>query len=226
MANYYEFLNILPTAIKNEIESAIDQKYNNWRSLINHHDPVIVEQANQNLRLLEQVRRTLSDITSRLAYDAELGFDGGVSGLADPDATMRANSSIPMTFTQNPPQKESVRIIDAWVCGKCKTSNQIGIKFCSNCGEQLGVNCPTCGQLTKISNIFCTGCGINLEESKKIGEEHNNAITWINQKKIDANKLKHSPTVRSVIAKGSFQDIHKICTETMSSFTGTFLSNW
>ena len=55
MPNYYEVLKLLPTATRTEVEYAIEAEYNQWRRLVTHHDPKMVEQANRHLRVLEEI---------------------------------------------------------------------------------------------------------------------------------------------------------------------------
>ncbi len=58
MANYYEMIEVKPTATDKEIETAIDARYNQWRALVTHHDDKVRDQANQAMRMLEQIRGT------------------------------------------------------------------------------------------------------------------------------------------------------------------------
>ena len=48
MATYYEFLQVAPTASVAEIEAAWEERYNHWRRLVTHHDPQVVNEANQS----------------------------------------------------------------------------------------------------------------------------------------------------------------------------------
>jgi len=43
-------------------------------------------------------------------------------------------------------------------CAQCKNPIQQGWKVCTNCGLNLEVKCPKCGQLT-IFTDFCDYCG-------------------------------------------------------------------
>lgn len=52
-ANYYEILNLQPTASSADIQTAFENQYNQWRRLVTHHDPKVVNQANQALQALE-----------------------------------------------------------------------------------------------------------------------------------------------------------------------------
>ena len=85
MTSYYEMLDIPVDAGSTEIETIIDQKYNDWRQYATHPDPNVVEEANRNLRLLEQIRTTLTDDSRRAVYDAGIGLHS-TGGLTDPTA--------------------------------------------------------------------------------------------------------------------------------------------
>lgn len=70
MPTYYEILKLPPTATQAEIESKADAQYNQWRRLVTHHDPNVVDEANRALRTLELVRNTLGNSVERSEYDA------------------------------------------------------------------------------------------------------------------------------------------------------------
>jgi hypothetical protein len=172
MSTYYEVLKIASDATLPEVESAIDTQYNQWRRLVTHHDPAVVEQANRALRTLELIRNTLGNALERAKYDASLN----VGGLADPAELLRGmtppaqgmimhfsagaasanNGSQPSGDAQAAPALERV---DAWVCARCKNPNPIGEKFCSRCGNQIADACPSCAALTELTKPFCSKCG-------------------------------------------------------------------
>ena len=56
---------------------------------------------------------------------------------------------------------------DEVICKHCKTANQKGKKFCSNCGAKLMKECPKCGYDVEDGVKFCPNCG------SLIGVEHN-----------------------------------------------------
>src|SRR5215831_9333864 len=47
-------------------------------------------------------------------------------------------------------------------CGNCGTENPEGMKFCEECGTQLGQVCPSCGHELRPSAKFCGKCGASL----------------------------------------------------------------
>lgn len=49
-------------------------------------------------------------------------------------------------------------------CLRCDSDNREGAKFCSNCGESLGIPCPQCGTRSLPSAQFCDACGLPLTE--------------------------------------------------------------
>ncbi|MDQ2853487.1 MAG: AAA family ATPase [Chloroflexota bacterium] len=45
------------------------------------------------------------------------------------------------------------------VCASCGTANEVGRKFCAECGNRLGVACAVCGTLNPATVKFCGECG-------------------------------------------------------------------
>jgi hypothetical protein len=177
MSNYYELLKIQPTVSIAEIESAYDEQYNQWRRLVTHHDPTVVEESNRALRTLEQIRATLTDPTKRAAYDAGIGIGGSIGGLADPAAVLKRAqmvSPMPPTLHQQVPVGQTQMPVNAWACPRCLTSNIVGTHFCKSCGQEIGRACPNCGQLIEAAVQYCTECGADIkavEREKQAKEE-------------------------------------------------------
>lgn len=159
---YYEILKISPTASANEVQAAIDAQYDQWRRLVAHHKPEVVEQANQRLRVLETIRATLTDPAKRAVYDASLN----VGGLADPEAVIRMHGEPPPPplKPRGSPGLPGDRPVDAWVCPQCGTTSPRGTRFCSKCRAQIGIDCPKCKRLTLQSDPYCAECGADLRE--------------------------------------------------------------
>lgn len=166
MANYYEILGLGETASATEIERALDEQYHKWRRLVTHHDPQVVNRANQALQSLEKIRATLTNSRSRAVYDDGLGLgEAGVAGLEDPSALLAKVS--PEGTSPNRPLK-SPHVggrIDVWLCVKCNASNPIDTRYCARCGSALGVDCPECGRINLVSTPYCTNCGIKIKEA-------------------------------------------------------------
>lgn len=225
MANYYEILQIQTSASKQDIESAIDRQYNQWRRLVTHHDPTQANQATQKLALLEQMRGILTDPAKRAGYDAAIGLTGQkVGGLMDPDAMQQMPSAAPYgppgtRVPGNTGYQPSMPPADAWICTKCRAVNAIGKRFCSICGEQLGVDCPKCGKLTKATDKFCAECGCNLEEALPLHREKTAVLQWLAQTQSYARTVKYVATVRAIVANGSFQEIFSACADALSSYS-------
>ncbi|MDL1896047.1 zinc-ribbon domain-containing protein [Anaerolineae bacterium CFX7] len=169
MANYYELLKVSPSASAQEISSAFDTQYEQWRRLVTHHDPNVVNQANQALQLLEQIRATLSDPAKRAAYDEGIGLRS-VGGLADPTAILNM-PSVTMTPPAPRPMPGAAQPASVlptqpalWTCPKCAKENPPNTRFCFSCGTQLVRACPECGQETSlVATGFCGNCGYNYD---------------------------------------------------------------
>lgn len=172
MATYYEILSLAPTASSAEIETAWDEKYNQWRRLVNHHDPQIQLQAQQALQTLEKVRETLGDPSRRAAYDAGIGVGGPIGGLADPSALLQAVQAGPVAPPPPPPSPRGNGPAPPiqrgapglWACPKCQAENPPSTKFCFKCGTQLVRLCPECkGETSLIATGMCGNCGYKYD---------------------------------------------------------------
>lgn len=161
MPTYYEMLKVSPSSPTAEIEVAIDAQYNQWRQLVTNHNPLVAEEANRNLRILETIRATLTDPAKRTVYDASLT----VGGLADPSALLAAQGTISPPSQRAAPSATSAsdRQIDTWVCPACGTASARGTRHCNRCATQLGIDCPKCGKLTLKNAPFCAECGADLQ---------------------------------------------------------------
>jgi uncharacterized Zn finger protein (UPF0148 family) len=181
LSNYYEMLKIIPSATQQEIQTVIDERYDQCRRLVTHHDPNVVNQANITLQLLEKIRETLLNKDRKSVYDEALGISGNVvGGLMDP----MMNSASPTAGTQGMvppmmgvpsrhlPTNTPVAQLDGWYCTKCNSISQIGSLFCKSCGSEIGQSCPKCGTSFEKTAQFCPSCGVRpqqyFEEQEKI----------------------------------------------------------
>ena len=48
------------------------------------------------------------------------------------------------------------------VCSSCGTPNEVGRKFCAECGTRLGVACAACGTINSAAVKFCGECGATM----------------------------------------------------------------
>ncbi|MDL1896045.1 hypothetical protein FBQ82_07220 [Anaerolineae bacterium CFX7] len=172
MANYYEMLQVQPTATDKEIETAIDARYNQWRALVTHHDDKVRDQANQAMRMLEQIRATLSDPAKRAVYDEAIGVKGVTAGLIDPTAMLNVPRGVMPPPPPRPPMPNptigatgAASAVNAWICPKCSVANAIGTRFCKNCGTALGRECPNCEKTIEAIAKFCPDCGVDVAKA-------------------------------------------------------------
>ena len=176
MPTYYEFLQVDDTASVQEIQIALDQKYNECRRLVTHHDQDIVNQANMALQSLEKIRGTLLNTESKSVYDETLGLSASqVGGLMDLDVSasqpLSGASAVPSMLgggpfqqTITPNKQPSNTPVDGWHCSKCNSISQSGSLFCKSCGAELGYPCPQCGTPVEHTAKFCPSCGVNPSE--------------------------------------------------------------
>lgn len=52
------------------------------------------------------------------------------------------------------------------ICKNCKTPNQKGQKFCTNCGATLLITCANCGANLNEHDKFCSECGTTVVHTK------------------------------------------------------------
>jgi hypothetical protein len=179
MTSYYDKLGISPTASKEEIQAIIDTNYNQVRRLVNHHDPNVVNQANQALLILEQSRLTLLDPDKRAAYDASLGIGAVmVGGVADPSMAGQAQPAPYPTMMPAPAAPAAQRTaygmqpaaVVGWTCEHCATTNPTGTMFCTSCGKEVGRICPNCQAAYEARSRFCPSCGVPYEAASRRNE--------------------------------------------------------
>ena len=48
------------------------------------------------------------------------------------------------------------------ICANCGTQNELGTRFCDECGAALSAACPTCGATNRPTAKFCATCGTAL----------------------------------------------------------------
>jgi len=171
MSNYYETLKISQYATSVEIQTAYETAYNYWRNLVNHHDPQIVQKANQALMVIEQIRTTLSDPVKRADYDASLSIVS-IGGLADATAQPSASPMMTPPMVRSSATSASMAQSnnansDSWSCAKCYSVNAVGTRFCKKCGNQLGKDCPKCNTLLEASAQFCSVCGVSIRDFER-----------------------------------------------------------
>lgn len=163
MSNYYEMLDLAPNANIADIHRAVDNRYNEMRQLATHPDATVVEEANRNLRLLEQMRATLTDANRRAAYDAGIGV-GEAGGLADPAAILRKTTTPPLSRKAQSPPASTLPSPDLWVCPKCSTRNPEWTQFCLSCQNEMVRMCPECGQMKSLVKTgVCGNCGFSFD---------------------------------------------------------------
>ncbi len=48
-------------------------------------------------------------------------------------------------------------------CPDCGFKNEVGSKFCNECGNKLELTCSGCGNINQLGSKFCNECGQNLQ---------------------------------------------------------------
>lgn len=172
MDDFYQLLQVEPTASSAEIEAAFERQYNYWRRLVTHHQQEKAAQASENLRLLENARQVLLDPSQRNAYDARRGVVGGLEDpskrSSHPVANMPPGSAPtppaprPVPGAAASPSSPSHERVDVWTCPHCRAINPPSSQFCKACGKQIGLPCANCGKMIEYAANFCAHCGAHV----------------------------------------------------------------
>lgn len=168
--NYYQILNLAPTSSNQEIENAWDNTYNQVRRLVTHHDPKVANDANNGLRILEDVRATLLDPTRRAAYDEKIGIHQ-VSELGIQDEVITSsNTPTPLSSTPPRPNRISRSTTAEPLCPNCGSEeNPSESRFCVKCQGSLTQICPNDACKAELRWYYpnCPKCGINIETKRR-----------------------------------------------------------
>ena len=62
------------------------------------------------------------------------------------------------------------------ICTSCGTENEVGRKFCGECGTQLAVSCATCGTANPPGTKFCGECGAGLSAGQQVDKQADTTI--------------------------------------------------
>lgn len=164
MPNYYELLQLNPTATPGEIQAALDQQLARCVALATHHQPAVANQATATMHLLEQARSTLLDQAQRAQYDAQIGL-GLAGGLGEPVPSTAAPA---VPTPPGVPSRQAPPPAGGWVCPQCHASNREGSRYCSKCRHQLADNCPMCKMLVLHDEAFCPECGVAVSQTREL----------------------------------------------------------
>jgi len=68
-------------------------------------------------------------------------------------------------------------------CPKCQTENEIGAKFCNECGAKLEIACPECNKMNRPGSRFCNECGHEMVSTWQImgTQTHEGDAVFIDQ---------------------------------------------
>ncbi len=151
MADLYQTLGVLPTAMPDEITTA----YARERARLIAQEAA-AEAGNPGaagqLQALDEAYATLSDASRRAAYDRSAG--GGSS----PGALIVSTQPNAIVVPQTP-----VPVVQQ-ACPHCGALNPVQATMCSQCGQQVSRSCPNCGQPVLLNQTVCPRCNTVLKE--------------------------------------------------------------
>jgi len=166
MENYYEILSITPQANSEENTNSIGNHYNQVRRLINHHDPGVVNQANQALLVLEKMKVVLSDPLKKAEYNLSITTVGSLLDTFTYSTNVLEQTNFIIGNTQNN-LGGYVLGTDGWICPKCQQPNLKGALFCQYCSEAIGRICSDCMTHYESKVAFCPSGGKSIEQAQK-----------------------------------------------------------
>ncbi len=150
MTNYYQILNLQPTATTTEIKAA----YNRERARFLSNDEIdSEEQVAVQLKAMEEAYATLVDPNQRTTYDRSLGPDISTRSLVVADQP----TSIVLPETPSAP-------IVQQPCPHCGELNPTQATMCGKCGGQLSRPCSQCGQAVLLGQTVCVRCNTIVPE--------------------------------------------------------------
>jgi hypothetical protein len=166
---HYELLQISPDSSAEDIGAALDEKYNYWRLLVNHHSDEQRLEAQTNLRAMEQARATLLNPAERARYDSLL-LGRGEDGLSLPPQPESPTPLPPpnpdrlsaQAYPAVPIQLDPSACPNA-ACGA--TGNPTDARFCFQCRTALTQECPNAACRRELRWFYkaCTYCGCDIE---------------------------------------------------------------
>lgn len=148
MANYYQLLNILPTATADEIRAAYTRE--RARQIA---QSVGADQGDAMLQALDEAYTTLIDPNQRAAYDRSL------SASPHAEALVLAGSTAVPTPLAAPPVP-----VPQQGCPHCGVLNPTRATICLSCHRQISLACPQCGQPVQWGQTVCPRCETVLAE--------------------------------------------------------------
>ena len=149
MSNFYQLLNVLPTASTSEIQSA----YAKVRAQLVSSSETDAGALAVQTQSLEEAYTTLSDPSRRAAYDRSLGATA--PGVALVIASQPNVITLPQPVV--PPQVQQP-------CPHCGGLNPVQATMCVHCNKQVARPCPTCAQIVILGQTVCPRCNTMMTE--------------------------------------------------------------
>jgi hypothetical protein len=103
------------------------------------------------------------------------------------------------------------------VCPGCGFENQEGSRFCSKCRQRLLMECPECKKDVILDAVFCSFCGIDINERliniiKKNGSSFKSRYPQYKHKfeNMKNEMLKSDEEYKSALIRASYDDIKSL----------------
>ncbi|GAB4432378.1 MAG: hypothetical protein Fur0044_29910 [Anaerolineae bacterium] len=78
------------------------------------------------------------------------------------------------------------------LCPQCQTPNREELRYCSNCGGSLKVDCILCHSLNRIDGVYCAHCGAHLERARAKRAEMQEIRRRVQFERLEALKEKEA----------------------------------
>ena len=170
LPNYYERLGLLPTATRDEIQTAYATLRSEWDERVKQGDA----SAPEHLRLLDEAYATLGEPSRRAAYDRSMRGPQAGSALAVQVQPQH------VVVPEEPPVPMLQR-----ACPHCGALNPVQLTRCRECGKQVTRPCPQCGRPVQLGQTICPRCSAAIVEydERRFGE-----ATKVHQEVDDARR--------------------------------------
>lgn len=87
------------------------------------------------------------------------------------------------------------------LCPQCQTPNREDLRYCSNCGGSLKVDCILCHSPNRIDVIYCAHCGAHMERARAKRHEMQEIRRQVQLERLEALKAKEARQQQERIAR-------------------------
>lgn len=87
------------------------------------------------------------------------------------------------------------------LCPQCQTPNREDLRYCSNCGGSLKVDCILCHSPNRIDVVYCAHCGAHMERARAKRQEMQEIRRRVQHERLEALREKEARQQQERIAR-------------------------